>query len=71
MAHPAELGSASEECFVNGRAPGWPGIEPRWASIAKRACGTALCPACPAGFTLGLGRWVRVCSLAAGREEIR
>jgi len=38
-----------------GRAPGWPGIPPRWTSSAKEGVGTALSAASPIWFTISHG----------------
>ncbi len=40
---------------MNGMAPGWPGIPPRWTSSAKSGVGTALNPASRVWFTLSHG----------------
>lgn len=40
---------------MSGRAPGSPGIEPRWTSSAKQAVGTSRSAASPVWFTLSHG----------------
>lgn len=40
---------------MGSKAPGWPGLEPRWTSSAKDAVGTALSPTSEVWFTLSHG----------------